>query len=107
MQIGNKCVVKSASSFILIIFKSLIKEKIIMRNRFKNLKFKSKKMKVNKNIWSQKCNNKLTELWEILLLEWIADKLLEDIINGLMLWTKKIRKEDSLKKQYYIGIEGL
>jgi hypothetical protein len=62
-------------------------------------------MRANKSIWFQKCNNKLIESWEISLLEWIVDKLLEVIINGLMLLTKKIKKEDSLKKQFYIGIE--
>ena len=40
-----------------------------MMSKFKHLKLTLKKMRANKNIWYQKCNNKLIESWEILLCE--------------------------------------
>jgi hypothetical protein len=51
-------------------------------------------MKVNKNIYKLRCKDKLKKQLQILLFVQLSDNKQEDFTNGLMLFHKKIVKED-------------
>jgi hypothetical protein len=65
-----------------------------MRNKSINLMFKLRLMKVNKNIYKLRCKDKLKKQLQILLFVQLSDNKQEDFTNGLMLFHKKIVKED-------------
>lgn len=65
-----------------------------MRNKSINLIFRLRLMKVNKNIYKQRCKDKLKRQLQILLFVQLSDNKQEDFISGLRLFLKKTDRED-------------
>jgi len=65
-----------------------------MRNKSVNLIFRLRLMKVNKNIYKQRCKDKLKRQLQILLFVQLSDNKQEDFISGLKLFLKRIDRED-------------
>lgn len=65
-----------------------------MRNKSINLMFRLRLMKVNKNIYKQRCKDKLKRQLQILLFVQLSDNKQEDFISGLRLFLKKTGRED-------------
>jgi len=65
-----------------------------MRNKSINLIFRLRLMKVNKNIYKQRCKDKLKRQLQILLFVQLSDNKQEDFISGLRLFLKRIDRED-------------
>jgi len=65
-----------------------------MRNKSINLIFRLRLMKVNKNIYKQRCKDKLKRQLQILLFVQLSDNKQEDFISGLKLFLKRIDRED-------------
>lgn len=100
---GNRCAASRSKSFILIISRSSIEERMSTKSKSQSSRWESNKTKANRSILLPRCSNRLTVLWVTSLLEWMQNRLDVASTSGTTSSIKRTRNDDSFEKLCFTG----